>query len=311
MIKNIRKSIDFALFTATPSSWDTSSSQQSKLGTYLQLCQDQINGMAIAPNKVDPNSQAKLKELKSKIKAKIAQLEKQKTSVSKSDKKELDLRIKELKEAEKEIEVIINSSTNYVFQTAAKPQFTYDKNKDTGVIKYDGSIGSLINEIKHAFQFESGQIDFFHDKNNLTGDPIPGLTYDVYDEIETYKRQYAYDGILKFTVALSKAEIIAAHATQKARNSLGIGRVDIKRMKDVKVDVIIKVADSYALDPLYDKLARKPLGISSSVKEVVNANKKRSFSVNSLGISSFDQKKSYIEFVKVYVSQSPYLYVKY
>lgn len=309
MIRDIKKSIDFAIFNASPKSWDNPNTHTNKLGTYLQFVQDSIDGTATSPDKVDPNSQTKLKELKLKIKDKIADLERQKTNASKSEIKEFDIRIKELKDAQREIETIISSTTNYVFQTDPKPQFAYDKKSDTGTIKYDGSIGSLINEMKHAFQFETGQIDFYQDKNSVL--PTAGLTYDIYDEIETYKRQYAYDGILKFTLALTKEEIIASSQLSKTKGYLGIGRVDLKKMKDIKVNVIIKVADSYALDPLYDKLATKHIDYNSPAKDVIKANKKRPAFLNTLGIKSFDKNKPYIEFVKAYISVKPYLHVKY
>ena len=307
MIKNIRKSIDFALFTATPSSWDTSSSQQSKLGTYLQLCQDQINGMAIAPNKVDPNSQAKLKELKNKIKAKIAQLEKQKTSASNSEQKELNKRLKELKDSLRELEIIIASTVKYQFKVDKEPQFSFDGETNTGTIKYDGSIGSLLNELKHAYQFETNQIDFIKisDPNGVLT-VVGGLTYDIHDEIATYKRQYAYDGVLKFNVEINNSDF----STNKVINLASLGKIEIKKMNRITASVIIKVSDGIAKQALYKHLPTKSLNTNSPIKDVVRGNKNRKGLISGLGIDSFDQKKPYIEFVKVYISSKPFIYVK-
>ena len=310
MIKNIKNAIDFALYTATPSSWEDSGNHISKLGTYLQLCQDQINSMTTTPTKIDPKSDTKLKELKRKVKDKIKALESKKTAASKSELKELDKRITELKDAQREIEILIKSVTKYKFQIDSKPQFDYDKRTDTGTIKYSGTMGSLLNELKHAFQFEVGEIDFIETTDaNGKKSVSAGLLYDLQDEIATYKRQYAYDGYLQFKVELTEQQMLDALTTKKI-SITDLGTVEIKKMKRIKARVIIKVSDSPATHALYKTLSRKPLDRNSTMRDIRSGNRRRKETLNNLGVTRKDKKTPYIEYIKVYSSTQNAIHVK-
>jgi len=167
LFQQIKSSIDYAIFCAEPPSWEKDYFEWKRknpisLCTELFSCQDKINGLANNrfDDKVDPRSKAKLEELKRKVKTKITTLEKKIESV-KGSKKDLKKRISELKAALVEIQVIEKSNTHYLFNVNAKePKFNYDELSNTGTVQYDGSLGSLLNELKHAFQYETGRIDF-------------------------------------------------------------------------------------------------------------------------------------------------------
>ena len=306
MITNIKNAIDFAILATTPNSWDHTRTQINNLGTYLRLCQDKIDGMT-TPRRVNPNSSKKLKELKRKITAKINQLENQKTKTSRSERKELDRRIKELKDGLKELETIIASSVQYTFQTGPEPQFEYDNVSNKGTIKYDGSIGSLMNELKHAFQFETGKIDFVKMKGPKGPlDIYGGLIYDIQDELETYKRQYAYDGILKFSVELNNSDFTEG----KFIDLKSLGKIEIKKMNQITASVVMKISDGIAKKALYKNLSTKSLDTNSPIKDVIRGNKNRKSLINSVGIKSYDKNTPYIEFIKVYSKSKPLIYVK-
>lgn len=58
----------------------------------------------------------------------------------------------------------------------------YDVNTDAVRVIYNGELGTLAHELKHAFQFEIGNISF--DGSGKSG----GLLHDFYDEREAYNR---------------------------------------------------------------------------------------------------------------------------
>lgn len=70
---------------------------------------------------------------------------------------------------------------------------SYDNSSDIVYVNYDGSINALGHELKHAFQFEKHQLSFGEDPNNPMGEWKGGCLYDGYDELEAYKRDFAYD----------------------------------------------------------------------------------------------------------------------
>ncbi|WP_299216776.1 hypothetical protein [uncultured Aquimarina sp.] len=262
------------------------------------------------PTRIHPNSQKTFSLLKKKVAEKIKELEAKLPNANGADKKDLQARIKELKDAQKEFKVIEQSSTTYSFNIRPQPEFVF-KGKDKSTIFYDGSLGTLINELKHAFQFENGQMEFIKVNNygNIKYDT--GLTYDVFDELATYKRQYAFDGVLKMYISLSEQEIFAG-AHRVLTGDKNFGTVEIKRMKDIKVAVIAKVSDGYALDGLYQRISQNELDIHSSAKEVFNANKKNRFEdVLNISLGSADKKKPYLDYIKVFIQKKPVIYAKY
>ena len=227
-------------------------------------------------------------------------------------KKELTVRIAELKDALKEIEVIKKSTTNYRLSGhAERPRLEYSNTVDTATIFYDGTIGGMLNELKHAFQYETGKIDFIKTNNGIKTEVIPGLTYDLHDELETYKRQFAYDGILKLRVVMTEEQMLAKLKSGKIKSGLGLGYLEIKKMSKITANVIIRVGDSVLGDPLYGDISKKSLDINSSIGDIIKNNPNRALLSNSLGLDKWDKQKLYIDFVKVFIKENPYLYVKY
>ncbi len=74
---------------------------------------------------------------------------------------------------------MLEQTTNEVHNTY------YNSDKDAVVIQYSDD-ALFLHEAKHAYQYETGDLNF---KKN--GDI--GLLYDLTDEVEAYKRQYAWD----------------------------------------------------------------------------------------------------------------------
>ncbi|WP_299241289.1 hypothetical protein [uncultured Aquimarina sp.] len=259
------------------------------------------------PTSIHPNSQKTFALLKKKVAEKIKELESKLPNAKGADKKDLQARIKELKDAQKEFSVIEQSNTMYSFAIRSKPEFRFEGKKNEGTVYYDGTLRILINELKHVFQFESGQIEFLEIGNK----PAPGLTYDVFDELATYKRQYAFDGVLKMRISLSEQDILAG-VNKVFTGDKNFGTVEIKRMKDIKVSLIAKVSDSFALDGLYQRISQKQLDIHSSAKEVFNANKENRFEkILNISLGSADKKKPYLDYIKVFIQKKPIIYAKY
>jgi hypothetical protein len=165
--------------------------------------------------------------------------------------------------------------------------------------------------LKHAFQFESGQIEFIELGSTGYPNAQPGLTYDIFDELATYKRQYAFDGMLKLTMSLSEDDIF--NSLKKVNTgSKNFGTVEIKRMKDIKVGIIAKVADSFVQDGLYGRISTKELDIHSSARDVFNANKENRWNrILNISLGSADKKKTYLEYIKVFIKKKPIIYAKY
>lgn len=178
----------------------------------------------------------------------------------------------------------------YSFKIATYPEFEYIGAKNEGTIFYDGTLRVLLNELKHVFQFESGKLEFIE----VGGSSKPGLTYDIFDELATYKRQYAFDGILKLKISLSENDILNSIKKINTGNQ-NFGTVEIKRMKDIKVDIIAKVSDSFALNSLYENISQKELDVNSSAKDVFNANKENRWDrILNISLGSADKKKPII-----------------
>ncbi|MBL4746580.1 MAG: hypothetical protein JKY08_09470 [Flavobacteriaceae bacterium] len=309
VIQEFKQAIDFAIFCAKPDEFvDT-----SNLSTNLYLCQQKFNNIQGGYNdKIDPRSKEKLDELKRKVKEKILSIEEKIGEAKRNEKRNLESRLSELREALKEIEVIINANTNYVFNIDTKPKFEYEDTTDTGIVNYDGTLGSLLNELKHAFQFETGKIDLIKIINSKgISENIPGMIYDLNDEVETYRRQYAFDGILKLRISLTEDEIFQQIKSGKIKSSLGIGGLEIKKMKKIIANIIVRVADSFMDNGLYKSISKKSLDIHSSIGDIKKGNKNRIDIFNSLGLNNEPKDNAYIDFIKVFIETKPFIYVKY
>jgi hypothetical protein len=309
IINEFKQAISYAIFCTKPNKFVST----SNLSTNLYICQQRFNNLQGGYNdKINPNSKAKLDELKKKVKEKISILEKKIETAKKSEKRDLESRLFELKEALQEIEVIINANTSYVFNIDTKPKFEYEDMTDTGIVNYDGTLGSLLNELKHAFQFETGKIDLIKIINSK-GQPenIPGMIYDLNDEVETYKRQYAFDGILKLRITMTEEEIFQQLKSGKLKNSLGIGGLEIKKMKKITANIIVRVADRFIDSGLYRDISRRSLDINSSIGDIKKGNRNRIDMFNSLGLNNENKDNAYIDFIKVFIETKPFIYVKY
>ncbi len=259
------------------------------------------------PTRIHPNSQGTFDLLKRKVKDKIKQLEEKLVNASGADQKDLEARLKELKDAQKEFKKIEESSTMYSLSIDKYPRFEYFGENNEGTVYYDGTLRFLINELKHVFQFETGKLEFLEIGNV----PLPGLTYDIYDELATYKRQYAFDGMLKLNISLSEDDI-STGLKKVGTGNKNLGTVELKKMKDIKVAVIIKISDSFVKEGLYQRISQKELNIYSSAKDVFNANKQNRFErIKNISLGSAEKKKPYLEYIKVYIKQKPIIYAKY
>ncbi|WP_392420358.1 hypothetical protein ACF3OE_03515 [Capnocytophaga canis] len=283
----------------------------SSLRMSLVQFQEKINCMKCVNN--EDEGKKKIRDIKNKVENKIRELESQMANTKRNDKKDLESRIKDLRECVKELDVILQGNMKYdVLIDKNKPQFSYDGNIAT--IKYDGTEGSLLHELKHAFQFETGKIDFIQINNGKGQDIIPGLLYDLTDELESYTRQYAYDGILKFRVVLDvpvNTMISNTADIQKILGEIETNVREIKQMKKITANVIVKIADNIGEKGIYSFISKIPLDSNSLIKDIRKGNEKyRSDFIKGLGLDKEEAQKAYIEFVKVFIQTQPCIYVR-
>jgi RHS repeat-associated protein len=66
-------------------------------------------------------------------------------------------------------------------------------------------MGGLAHELVHGYQFLQGEIDYY--SNGLTG-----LTYDIYDEVSAYKREWAFTGDTRMYNANPSTVLDHAHS---------------------------------------------------------------------------------------------------
>lgn len=71
-----------------------------------------------------------------------------------------------------------------------KGETNYDIENDrvSIIIAYDGDIGDIAHELKHAYQFETGDLPF----DSRTGGCATAVLYDITDEKAAYRRGAAY-----------------------------------------------------------------------------------------------------------------------
>lgn len=270
----------------------------------INNCQSYINSICQESDNNDKDDKHLIHVAKRKIEEKITELEK-----SNTDCKELNARIAELKSALQELNTLIASQTQYQIEIDKNaPQFSFDGT--TATVKYNGDISSLLHELKHAFQFETGKIDFILINNGVDGPQFtPGLTYDLTDEVDAYKRQFAYDGILKFRVELTDEELLKEIRIKGGFKDIGVR--EIKMMNKIKTNVIVKISDGFAVSALYKFIPNKPIDKKSKIKDVLKHNKRhRKDIIKGLGLDSISPASTYIDFVKIYIINNPYIYVK-
>ncbi len=332
IINSWKSDINFAIFCATPSSRIDVGNPHKwnplKFSSEMGLCQSKLNSLGRSYSRFDglkDDGKRKIAEAKAKVKNKIQELKNNINSASDTEKLDLKARIKELEKAVVELERLEKTITKYNFEIDKEtPQLNYDNNTDTVTVKYDGSLGSLINELKHAFQFETGQLDFIQVANsNGSSTNIPGVLYDLGDELETYKRQYAYNGFLKMRMAWSEKELNNFLLTNiselnrtfkiisEEQNNVGI--LEVHSIKYITVDIIVKIKDTTSdSSKLYSSLSTKSLDKNSSLKQIKRNNKNRRDlgNLSWMGLDNFKKQTPYIEFVKVFIKEKPFIHVK-
>lgn len=333
IINQLKSNINSAIFCATPSSWIDVNNPHHwhplKFSSEMQLCQSKLGSLQVDYSNfqdINNNGKQKIKELKNKVKKRIEELKTKIKTANENEKSDLKSRINELKKAITELEKLERTVTKYNFEIDKEaPQLNYDNNTDTVTVKYDGTLGSLINELKHAFQFETGQLDFIQVANSDSGSTnIPGVLYDLGDELETYKRQYSYDGFLKMRIAWTEKELNdfsnnniveilkgTINITGESGNQLGV--LEIKSMKFITADIIVKIKDTVSdSSTLYSSLSTKSLDINSSLRQIQKNNTNRSDlgNLSWMGLDNFKKKTPYIEFVKVFIKEKPFIHVK-
>ena len=100
---------------------------------------------------------------------------------------------KEYTAALNELSVLENSEQMYHIQDIGSTYNqikggTYYNSKDNSIcIDYNGQTANLAHELKHAYQFEIGELSF-----KKTGKSF-GELYDINDEVDAHKRGGAYD----------------------------------------------------------------------------------------------------------------------
>ena len=332
IINQLKSDINSAIFCATPSSWTDVDNPHHwhplKFSSEMQLCQSKSGSLQVGYSNfqdINNNGKQKIKELKNKVKKRIEELKTKIKTANEDEKSDLKSRINELEKAITELEKLERTVTRYNFEIDKEaPQLNYDNNTDTVTVKYDGTLGSLINELKHAFQFETGQLDFIQVANSDgSATNIPGVLYDLGDELETYKRQYAYDGFLKMRIAWTEKELNNFLLTNiselnrtfkiisEEQNNVGI--LEARSMKYITADIIVKIKDTVSDNSkLYSSLSTKSLDKNSSLRQIErnNTNREDLGNLSWMGLDSFKRKTPYIEFVKVFIKEKPFIHVK-
>ena len=100
--------------------------------------------------------------------------------------KEYDAALKEITQLEKSGQMyhIQDIGDSYSIE---KGGIYYQSEDNSVCLEYDGRNGSLAHELKHAYQFEMGEISFSKDRKDF------GVLYDITDEKAALKRGGAYD----------------------------------------------------------------------------------------------------------------------
>ena len=192
-----------------------------------------------------------------------------------------------------------------------QPRFEYD-GQNANV--FFSSEANMLHELRHAFQFETGKIDFVC----IDGESSPGLIYDYTDEEEAFKVEYAYKGVLKFRIKLSEAEFTQElqekfkinRDLSKAKDEVGVR--EIKKMKDIEYNILVKISDG-SLDKvgLYEKLSISSLDKNSLIKDIIYNNyTNRTQMVNKFNFNQENNEQTYIEYVKIYKKEESVIYIK-
>lgn len=286
---------------------------QLPLEQLLKECQNELDDLSKKKIDSKPNQDGKekIRQIKKKVESKIDDLIRQ-SKRKKADIEDLNLRIDTLKQCVRELETLLMSDLKFKFVRDIKqPRFEYD-GQNANV--FFSSEANMLHELRHAFQFETGKIDFVC----IDGESSPGLIYDYTDEEEAFKVEYAYKGVLKFRIKLSEAEFTQElqekfkinRDLSKAKDEVGVR--EIKKMKDIEYNILVKISDG-SLDKvgLYEKLSISSLDKNSLIKDIIYNNyTNRTQMVNKFNFNQENNEQTYIEYVKIYKKEESVIYIK-
>ena len=133
--------------------------------------------------KFDPESEEILNEFERELETKMTNI-----NCIPRDKKECEVALNEirmLRESNQMYHIEAGSSDNYFYEGGIK--YNIEKNRvDITFSNYAG----LSHELKHAYQFETGELSF----ESTSGSAWLSFLYDVYDEYYAYKRGELFGG---------------------------------------------------------------------------------------------------------------------
>ena len=182
--------------------WNLDPKPQVNISDYTAMGGNPILNMDwLGDEFVTPEDKKRAEDRKVDLKDKAAKLTKQRKILAKSTEKseekdaklkDYDKRIKSLNNAADEIEQLEKSPDQYTFkyvpnQTGQAGAGVSGLN-DLGQFEIQYSDNeSEVHELKHAFQYHKGQINFKGD------DPLYTNYKDINDEVEAHQRDYAYN----------------------------------------------------------------------------------------------------------------------
>jgi hypothetical protein len=196
--------------------WNLDPKSQANMSDYNCFGNSPIHFFDLFGDEFDPKSQKKVDKVKSKIAERQTQVDIQladvstriddlmhRDALSKSEVKELstlktmasDLNMQknELNAASAEIATLEITKQKYTIKTGlflgGGGKSTYNTKKDVFVIRLGlgANESTLGHELKHGYEFLSGEISFTENGRN------PGYLTTIGDEVNAYKRQYAID----------------------------------------------------------------------------------------------------------------------
>lgn len=309
IIREIRDKIKYKLFQIE---CDRRRGEFLSLSSYLESCQFSINQLGRKGIKSsEQNGKDKIREVKEEVQKLISELTKERDELISQGKnvRNINSRISELNKAISELNVLEASTTNYIFkQNTNAPQINY-KGENTIEIEYGANLGSILHELHHAFQYETGKIDFIKKED---GTYEPGFLYDKTDEQSAYIRQVAADGFLKFTIKIQEEELKNYLGKFQIEGENYFGVKEINLMNQVTLDVIIKIAEPKKGN-LYSAIPSRELNTNSRMSSVIRNNRrerKETLDIFNFNSKELDFKKPYIEFVKIFINKTPGIYVK-
>ena len=316
VITEIRDKIKYKLFQVES---DRKRGEFRSLFSYIESCQLSINQLGANNGKTPKkDGKDKIRKIKAKVQKLICKLTKERDKLSSKGKdvSNINSRISELNKAISELNILETSTTNYKFKrNSTAPQINY-KGENTIEIQHGGNLGSILHELHHAFQYETGKIDFIKTQD---GTYEPGFLYDKTDELSAYQREVAANGFLKYTIKFEVAaerKVISPSSLHFENGEL-FEIKEIRLMSQVTLDVIIKIAEPKNGN-LYERISSQELNKDSPMSSVITNNS--FYRNNTLDIFEFNKKRAdrnsselndpYIEFVKIFIDKTPGIYVK-